>query len=85
MGKRKAAKRVIKSVKITLDKAFDCPFCNGEQCVEVKMKRTKGIGLVYCRICEEKYTYPINELMKEAHVFSKFIEECENANEQEAE
>ena len=37
MGKRKATKRIIKKVQINLDKAFDCPFCNGENCVEVKL------------------------------------------------
>jgi hypothetical protein len=52
----------------------------------------KKIGKVFCRICETKYTYPINgtgslsiilmilDLTREAHVFGRFIEDCENAN-----
>lgn len=37
MGKRKAAKRVKKRAPIKLDNVFDCPFCNHERCVEVKL------------------------------------------------
>lgn len=37
MAKRKTGKRVKKRTIIKLDKVFDCPFCNHERCVEVKM------------------------------------------------
>ena len=37
MGKRKSGRVIEKRVRIKLDKEFDCPFCNFEKCVDVKM------------------------------------------------
>jgi len=80
MPKRKSAKRVTKKQSIKLDTEFDCPFCYNEKCVEVKMRKKINIADIYCRVCEEKYKYPITSLSQPVDVYSLLIEDCEKAN-----
>jgi len=35
---------------------------------------------IYCRVCEEKYKYPITSLTQPVDVYANLIEDCEKAN-----
>ena len=42
MGKRKSSKQATKKASYVLPVEFDCPFCNFDKCVEIKMFAQKS-------------------------------------------
>ncbi|KAH8938756.1 hypothetical protein BDL97_16G101400 [Sphagnum fallax] len=61
MGKRKsAAKPPPKKSQEKLATVFSCPFCNHDNSVECRMDRKNQIGEASCRICQEKFSTPID-------------------------
>ncbi|KAF4758988.1 Transcription elongation factor 1 [Perkinsus olseni] len=55
MGRRKGKAMKAARPKPKLDTTFDCPFCNSEKSIEVKMDRQKKIGTLRCRMCHVDY------------------------------
>jgi len=49
MGKRKATKAPPpKKKRPKVETKFNCPFCNNEKCVSVKMDMEDGVGRLQC-------------------------------------
>jgi len=80
MGKRKSKKKVMKKKKPTVDKVYDCPFCNHRKVVECEMNTKLNLGTLKCRICGVTYQIPINHLTHPIDVFSEWIDECAQVN-----
>ena len=81
MGKRKsAAKPMPKRKPEKLATVFSCPFCNHDNSVECRMNRKAQIGEASCRICQEKFSTPIDSLSDPIDVYSDWIDECERVN-----
>ena len=83
MGKRKSRSvKIMKAPPPKVEKVFDCPFCSHSKTVEVKLQRPLKKATLSCRICRNKYEFPINRLMIEVDVFHRWIDECERINQQ---
>ena len=50
MGKKRSSKPMAKPPPPRVAKVFDCPFCNHEATVEIKMIADKGLGYASCRV-----------------------------------
>ncbi|XP_038048582.1 transcription elongation factor 1 homolog [Patiria miniata] len=82
MGRRRSKRKPPPKKKLvgTLDTQFTCPFCNHEKACEVKMDRTRQIGVISCRVCLEDFQTSINYLTEPVDVYSDWIDACESAN-----
>lgn len=76
MGRRKkAAKKVVKKLKLVVPKVFKCLFCNHEEAVVCQLDFNAMTGDLACRICDAKYQTSINNLTEPIDVFSDWIDE----------
>jgi transcription elongation factor Elf1 len=76
MGRRKkAAKKVVKRVKLTVAKVFKCLFCNREDSVTCNMDNKAMIGELVCRVCNAKFQTTITSLTEPIDVFSEWLDE----------
>lgn len=81
MGKRKSAsKPAPKRETPKLAKVFNCPFCNHEDSVEVRLDRIACIGTIACRICNAEYRIDIDNLSEPVDVYAAWIDEAERLN-----
>jgi transcription elongation factor Elf1 len=83
MGKRKkSSKPIVKRVQPKLDKTFDCPFCNQQKTVEVRLDRSvvPMRGLLECGVCGASYQCAINALSEPVDVYSDWIDTIEVVN-----
>lgn len=80
MGKKRSSKPMAKPPPPRVAKVFDCPFCNHEATVEIKMIADKGLGYASCRVCTESFSTKISHLDAPIDVYSQWVDECENVN-----
>ena len=84
MGRRKKAQKVVKKkVKVEVATVFKCLFCNHEKAVSCKLNLNSMIGELVCRICDAKFETQINTLTDPIDVFSEWIDEANELQEQE--
>jgi transcription elongation factor Elf1 len=79
MGKRKAARKPKAKIKLKLEKAFTCHFCNHDKSIEIKLDRESAIGSLNCRICGTFWQTTIHNLSEPVDVYSEWIDACEEA------
>eukprot|EP00294_Goniomonas_avonlea_P002264 CAMPEP_0114544120 /NCGR_PEP_ID=MMETSP0114-20121206/2709_1 /TAXON_ID=31324 /ORGANISM="Goniomonas sp, Strain m" /LENGTH=101 /DNA_ID=CAMNT_0001728483 /DNA_START=30 /DNA_END=335 /DNA_ORIENTATION=+ len=80
MGKRKSSKKIIKKERPKVITIFNCPFCNHERSVEVKMKRTESRAEARCRTCSANYATTINKLSAPIDIYCEWVDECQKLN-----
>ncbi|CDW85112.1 UNKNOWN [Stylonychia lemnae] len=81
MGKRKQRKmKPQKKITKKLETIFDCPFCNHNQCVEIKLEKDKQIGYLSCRVCNAIYQSKIHHLSSQVDVYCAWIDDCHQLN-----
>jgi len=80
MGKRKSRKPPPKKAKAVVPKSFDCPFCNHENSVEVKMEKSRSIGTIRCNICDANWQMIVTDLSEPVDVYSEWLDRCEEEN-----
>ena len=84
MGRSKKAQKVVKKkVKVEVATVFKCLFCNHEKAVSCKLNLNSMIGELVCRICDAKFETQINTLTDPIDVFSEWIDEANELQEQE--
>jgi len=84
MGRRKKAQKVVKKkVRPEVDTVFKCLFCNHEKSVVCKLNLTSMIGDLVCRICDAKFETQINSLTDPIDVFSEWLDEAQDLQEEE--
>ena len=84
MGRRKKAQKVVKKkVRPMVDTVFKCLFCNHEKAVSCKLDLNSMIGGLVCRICDAKFETQINALTDPIDIFSEWIDEASELQEQE--
>lgn len=62
---------------------FKCLFCNHEASVVCKLNLNSMIGELVCRICDAKFETQINTLTDPIDVFSEWLDEANELQEQE--
>ena len=84
MGRRKKAQKVVKKKqKIEVATTFKCLFCNHERSVSCKLNLNSMIGELVCRICDAKFETQINSLTDPIDVFSEWLDEANDLQEEE--
>ena len=84
MGRRKkAAKKIVQKKKQVVPTSFKCLFCNSELSVTCKLNFTTMVGQLKCRICDTSFETQINSLTDPIDVFSEWLDEAEELQEQE--
>ena len=84
MGRRKKAQKVVKKKRqAPLATVFKCLFCNHEASVTCKLNLNSMIGELVCRICDAKYETQINTLSDPIDVFSEWLDEANELQEEE--
>ncbi len=84
MGRRKkAAKKIVQKKKHVVPTSFKCLFCNSEGSVTCKLNFTTMVGQLKCRICDTSFETQINSLTDPIDVFSEWLDEAEELQEQE--
>ncbi|KAI9204960.1 uncharacterized protein BJ171DRAFT_504237 [Polychytrium aggregatum] len=84
MGKRKSSRKPPSKVRLTLDREFNCLFCNHEKSVSTKLDFNSNVGYLSCKACNVKFQAIINALSEPIDVYSEWIDACERANAQPA-
>ncbi|KAG2184990.1 hypothetical protein INT43_000903, partial [Umbelopsis isabellina] len=79
-GKRKSKRKPVKVLKATLDKQFNCLFCNHEKSIECKLDHQNKVGHLSCKVCDVSWQCPITYLDEAVDVYSAWIDACENVN-----
>ena len=74
---------VKKKVRPEVDTVFKCLFCNHEKSVVCKLNLTSMIGDLVCRICDAKFETQINSLTDPIDVFSEWLDEAQDLQEEE--
>ena len=75
MGRRKAAKKVVKKKKPTVARTFKCLFCNHEDSVSCTLDHKSMTGELVCAVCDSKFQTQINTLTDPIDVFSEWLDE----------
>jgi transcription elongation factor Elf1 len=83
MGRRKAAKKVIKRVKPVVAKVFKCLFCNHEASVTCHLDFKSMTGELSCRVCDAKFQTSVSTLTEPVDVFSEWLDETQEKQYQE--
>jgi transcription elongation factor Elf1 len=84
MGRRKKAQKVVKKKVVrAVATVFKCLFCNHEKSVSCKLNLSSMIGELVCRICDAKFETQINTLTDPIDVFSEWLDEANELQEQE--
>ena len=84
MGRRKKAAKVVKKkVRHEVDTVFKCLFCNHEKSVVCKLNLSSMIGDLVCRICDAKFETQINSLTDPIDVFSEWLDEAQDIQDEE--
>ena len=83
MGKRKSRKAPPKRVgNKKLSTQFNCPFCNHEKSVDVKLSKDHT-ALLKCSKCGESYETQSNYLSEPIDIFAEWLDEIAAVNERE--
>ena len=83
MGRRKkAAKKIVQKKKHVVATQFKCLFCNSEGSVACKLSMANMIGQLHCRICDARFETQINTLSDPIDVFSEWLDEADELQEQ---
>ncbi|KAH8405058.1 hypothetical protein KR222_007573 [Zaprionus bogoriensis] len=82
MGRRKSKRKPPPKRKNiqNLQKQFNCPFCNHNNCCDVTMDKQRNLGRITCRVCKEFFQTPIISLSDPIDVFNDWIDACEANN-----
>eukprot|EP01063_Lacrimia_lanifica_P018717 TRINITY_DN25624_c0_g1_i1.p2 TRINITY_DN25624_c0_g1~~TRINITY_DN25624_c0_g1_i1.p2 ORF type:complete len:149 (+),score=36.09 TRINITY_DN25624_c0_g1_i1:60-506(+) len=80
MGKRRSRKAAPQKAKVKLPNTFDCPFCNHQSTIFVKIGKLSGIGKLECRVCGVKAESRTTHLTSEVDVFCEWMDSCVAAN-----
>lgn len=76
MGKRRrAAKKVVKKKRPTVAKVFKCLFCNHEGAVQCSIDTRSMTGKLECSVCEAKFQTQINTLTEPIDIFTEWLDE----------
>lgn len=78
--KKKSQKPMVVRKKPKLETVFDCPFCNHQLCVEIKLDRDRRVGSLRCRICSTQHSSKIHHLSAAVDVYCAWIDECHKVN-----
>mmetsp|Transcript_4139 Transcript_4139/g.4279 ORF Transcript_4139/g.4279 Transcript_4139/m.4279 type:complete len:96 (-) Transcript_4139:165-452(-) len=84
MGRRKAAKKVVKKKKASVARVFKCLFCNHQDVVSCQMDMKSMTGELSCRICDAKFQTSINNLSDPIDVFSEWLDETSDRQAEES-
>ena len=83
MGKRKSRKAPPKrAMNKKLSTQFNCPFCNHEKSVDVKIGKDHT-ALLKCSKCAESYETQSNYLSEPIDIFAEWLDEIAAASERE--
>eukprot|EP01061_Rhynchopus_euleeides_P041578 TRINITY_DN72754_c0_g1_i1.p1 TRINITY_DN72754_c0_g1~~TRINITY_DN72754_c0_g1_i1.p1 ORF type:complete len:158 (+),score=47.28 TRINITY_DN72754_c0_g1_i1:85-558(+) len=82
MGKRRSRKAPQKKASAKLPTTFDCPFCNHQSTVNVKIHQATGVGRLECRVCGVEATQRTTYLTKEIDVYCEWMDSCIELNKQ---
>lgn len=77
MGRRKAAKKVVKKKMATVPKEFKCLFCNNEGSVVCHLDQKAMVGDLNCRMCGATFQTTIHALTDPIDVFSEWLDETQ--------
>ena len=83
MGKRRSRKAPQKKAASKLPTQFDCPFCNHQSTIHVKVHYASGVGSLECRVCAVKADTRITHLSKEIDVYCEWMDSCVELNKQD--
>ena len=72
-----------KKVRHSVATVFKCLFCNHEASVQCKLNLTSMVGELVCRICDAKFETQINTLTDPIDVFSEWLDEANELQEEE--
>ncbi len=75
-------KKVVKRKKYAVAKVFKCLFCNHDQSVACKMDTHSMTGELQCSICDAKYQTQINSLSEPIDIFTEWLDETSNLQEE---
>jgi len=83
-GKRKSRKKPPqkKSINRKLSTLFNCPFCNHDRSVDVKINHKEAKAVLKCNKCGESYETQANYLSEPIDIFGEWCDEIAQANEQ---
>merc|ERR1711991_912930 len=74
-----------KNVNKKLSTRFNCPFCNHEKSVDVKINQKEHTAILRCNKCAEMYETQSNYLSEPIDIFAEWLDEIAAANEQQKE
>uniref|UniRef100_A0A8C4TIE3 Transcription elongation factor 1 homolog n=1 Tax=Erpetoichthys calabaricus TaxID=27687 RepID=A0A8C4TIE3_ERPCA len=68
---RKSKRKPSPKNKMTsnLETQFMCLFCNNKKSRDVKMERSRKMGIISCSMCVEEFQTPIAYLLKPVDVY----------------
>jgi len=76
MGKRKAKAKPAAKKKYTLPKTFDCPFCDHNGAVDIKLNHLKGHARLACGACGVNFQMTVSSLDDPIDVYHEWIDQC---------
>ncbi|KXS18813.1 Elf1-domain-containing protein [Gonapodya prolifera JEL478] len=80
MGKRRAKRKAPTRTKVVLDREFNCPFCNHEKSIDIKLDRPNKVATLTCRTCGVGWQTKITSLDENTDVYHKWIDSIEEIN-----
>ena len=73
--RKKSAQKAPTVTRKKSPKAFDCPFCDSDKIISVKLRRGTGIGVLSCRNCPRVfYETQITPATKEIDVYAEWYQ-----------
>eukprot|EP00754_Rhynchopus_humris_P041277 Rhum_TRINITY_DN24869_c0_g1::Rhum_TRINITY_DN24869_c0_g1_i1::g.180311::m.180311 len=80
MGKRRSRKAAPKKAMAKLPSVFDCPFCNHQTTIQVKINYGTQVGKLECRVCGVNAEVRTTHLSKEIDVYCEWMDTCVELN-----
>lgn len=80
MARKKARRSTIKKKRKTdpMVNRFNCPECNHENVVIIKMGRSNNVGQAVCNVCNAKYKCKVTNLSTPVDVYSDWIDHLDD-------
>mmetsp|Transcript_116944 Transcript_116944/g.203559 ORF Transcript_116944/g.203559 Transcript_116944/m.203559 type:complete len:138 (-) Transcript_116944:1359-1772(-) len=78
MGKRRARAKPVAKKKYTLATTYNCPFCDHDGSVDVKMNHAKGHARLQCGLCGVNYQMSITSLDDPVDVYHAWLDKAAN-------
>ncbi|KAK2951433.1 putative Transcription elongation factor Elf1 like [Blattamonas nauphoetae] len=86
MGKRKTKKIKPKAKPRTskISSQFDCPFCNTEKGISIKINKDAKFAELSCQSCEAKYATTCTSLDAPIDIYVDWLDRCREASDPNA-